>query len=171
MSVSIADISELNSVVDDLVTDIKAALKTKSIKRRTKYRGGFSSIPFASGKLYDSVRKEIDETEIRIYTLNYIQELIYGKPPQRDGVQVTELEEWLAIKGLSSFGTQIAENINTRGNSIWQEHSGADSGLLAGILENGILNKDILENIKSKIQTSSINELTERMMEKFRSAA
>lgn len=132
-----------------VVAEIKHVLKTKPLTRKSvRYEGGvrtestFQSPVSASGKLANSVRFELTETELIIYAEDYIYFSIYGRKPTRtdgDGF-VDKIKEWIKDKGIVStidndtLAFLISRKIYREGNSLYLFSGKKNSGLLENII-------------------------------------
>ena len=150
----------------DFIAQVKNAIKTKPVRRKTKAQGGFSSTVNATGKLAESLRSEIDDAGIRVYCLAYIDKLVYGQPPQRIDATEFEIKNWINAKGLDLTATGVMNNLQRSGSSIWQEFGGQDSGLLGDVHF-----EKKLEEIKSKLTLKMIEDIGSEITKQFKVAA
>ena len=142
-------------LANDFISQVKVAIKTKPIPRKTKAQGEFSSVVNASGRLADSLRSEITENEINVYALAYIDNLIYGQAPSRVETSVFEIENWMIDKGLEFNAVSVLNNLQQYGNSIFQKFQGSESNFLEDIdLTSHI------ETVKKNLILKKINEIT-----------
>lgn len=141
-------------LAEDFISQVKNAIQTKPIKRKTKAKGEFESVVNASGQLADSLRYEISETEINVFVLSYIDSLIYGKPQGPVDASVFEIENWMNSKGLEYNSVTVMENLQKEGSSIFQMYQGENSGLLddVNITEH-------VEKVKEQLITKKINDI------------
>jgi hypothetical protein len=166
---SLYQVQELNQILSELTDNIANAIRTKQVKRRSKGLGQFEAPVNASGNLADSIEYEIGENEIRVMALSYIDNVIYGTPPGTK-TEVSEIERWLAHKGLSYNPATVSQNIDRYGSSIWQEFQGSESNLLEDFITNGEINPEIINDIVQKVQSVSIENITEEILQKFKAA-
>lgn len=145
---------QFNWLANEFITQVRNAIRTKPIKRKTKAKGEFEAVANASGQLADSLRSEITENEINVYSLAYIDNLIYGQPPSRVNTTVFEIENWMNSKGLEYSATSVLDNLQQYGNSIFQKFGGSESNFLEDIdLTSHI------ETVKQNLILKKINEI------------
>lgn len=157
----------LSDLASWYIQQVRDAIKTKPITRKTKKQGEFSAVVNASGKLSDSLRFDISDKAINIYCLSYIDKLIYGQAPGRiDNTSVFEIENWIATKGLNLNAVSVMNNLQANGSSIYQKHLGANSGLLSGISLEQKVNE-----AKEKLTLLSVKEIKEDFLNQFKNAA
>ena len=142
-------------LAEDFISQVKMAIKTKPIQRKTKAQGEFSSVVNASGRLADSLRSEITENKINVYALAYIDNLIYGQAPSQVETSVFEIENWMIDKGLEFNAVSVFNNLQQYGNSIFQKFQGGNSGLLDDIDLTSHIDK-----IKEQLILKKITEIT-----------
>lgn len=155
MSIIIQEILKRNA--SEIAANVVDAIKNKPITRYTKSKGKFSSVVNASGRLASSVRYTTDENGFKIYAYDYIDALIYGRKPTSgggDGAVLRAIREWLPAKGLDLNPYAVTSNIHKYGTSIWQEHHGKDSGLLANAI-----NESVISRIRTELATAYVKEL------------
>jgi hypothetical protein len=153
-----------NDIATDYIQQFKKAIETKEIERKyTKRKKDgsinhirFSSVVNASGKLANSPRIELSETELNIFVAGYIDDLIYGKPPSK--VELFEIEKWMKSKGFEedeSIAELMVRNIEDFGSSIFRKFQGANSGLL-----DDIDLTDSISKAKKDLILKKINDIT-----------
>ena len=141
-------------LAEDFIGQVQNAIRTKPIKRKTNAKGDFESVANASGRLADSLRLEISDNEINVYSLAYIDSLIYGKPPGPVESSVFDIENWMISKGVEYNALSIMDNLQKFGNSIFQKFQGAESNFLEDINLN-----DHVEKVKEQLITKKINDI------------
>lgn len=145
---------QFNWLANEFINQVRNAIKNKPIKRKTKAHGEFEAVANASGRLSDSLRSEITENEINVYSLAYIDNLIYGQAPSRVNTTVFEIENWMNSKGLEYSATSVLDNLQQYGNSIFQKFGGSESNFLEDIdLSSHI------ETVKQNLILKKINEI------------
>lgn len=158
MSIIIQEILKRNAA--EIAANVVDAIKNKPITRYTKSKGKFSSVVNASGRLASSVRYTTDENGFKIYAYDYIDALIYGRKPTSgggDGAVLRAIREWVGTPKMSGSELNpyaVASNIHKYGTSIWQEHHGKDSGLLANAI-----NESVISRIRTELATAYVKEL------------
>lgn len=155
MSIIIQEILKRNAA--EISANVVDAIKNKPVTRYTKSKGKFSSIVNASGRLASSIRYSTDENGFKIYAYDYIDALIYGRKPTSgggDGAVLRAIREWLPAKGLDLNPYAVTSNIHKYGTSIWQEHKGKDSGLLANAI-----NESVISRIRTELANAYVKEL------------
>jgi len=153
-------------LANDFISQVKNAIKSKPVKRKTKAKGSFSAPVNASGRLADSLRIELDDEGLSVICLSYIDQLVYGAPPQRIETSVFEIERWLAVKGLDYNPVNVMNNLQKYGSSIFQEHQGANTGLL----ENVNIDEKI-KRVREQLTLKMIDEISSQIIEQFKVAA
>lgn len=148
-----------DTFLDDFVWQVKHAIETKPINRRTQKQGDFSAVVNNTGRLRDSVRKEYTSDEMRVICLSYIENLVFGLAPGKFDSPVSDIDMWLAQKGLEYNPYNVSQNLFNRGSSIWQYFKGADSGLLAEVDVS-----QALEDLKEQLAMSNIKEITSNIV-------
>src|SRR5688572_2784368 len=80
---SLVDQYELKIIADDFISQVKNAIRTRMIRRRSRRPGVgiFEAAVNASGKLAESVHAEWTDEGVEIKCLEYIDKLIYGQAP------------------------------------------------------------------------------------------
>lgn len=155
MSIIIQEILKRNA--SEIAANVVDAIKNKPITRYTKAKGKFSSVANASGNLAKSVRYTINENGFKIWAYDYIDTLIYGRKPTSgggDGAVFRAIVEWLPFKAPELNPYAVTSNIHKYGTSIWQEHKGKDSGLLANAI-----NESVIIRIKTELANAYVKEL------------
>jgi hypothetical protein len=163
---SLYQIEELNKSLARLTAGLSDAIRNKPVKRSSKGLGSFESPVNASGALADSIEYEIGDNEIRILALDYIDSVITGTPPGSKPL-VSNIEKWLAHKGLNYNPTSVSEGIDRYGSSIWQEWQGRESNLFEDFITNGELRPEILDEIIEAVESKSIQRITEEILTQF----
>lgn len=158
--------SLFEDLANDFIAQVKNAIQNKQVTRKTKAQGQFSATVNASGRLANSLRMEIDDTGLSVLCLSYIDSLVYGAPPQRIETSVFEIESWLNVKGLDFNAANVMTNLQKYGSSIFQEHNGANSGLLDDV---NIDSK--LESLKQKLTLKMVDEISSQIVEQFNYAS
>lgn len=132
----------LREVADDFASQVVDAIKNKPIRRRSRKPGvGIFEAPVnATGRLANSVQPQFTDEGIQVLALAYIDNLIFGQAPGQ-APNVMEIEKWLMAKGLNYSPAGIVKQIYKYGNSIFAEHQGEDSGLLADVNISGSIEK------------------------------
>lgn len=153
-------------LANDFIAQVKNAIRTKKVTRKSKAKGKFSSEVNATGRLAESLRMEIDDNGVSIFCLAYIDHLVYGAPPQRIEASVFEIENWLIAKGLEFNAINVMGNLQRFGSTIFQEHQGADSGLLTDVSF-----ESKLQQVKEKLTLKMVEEISSQITEQFNYAA
>jgi len=135
----------LQEIGEDLVDFVVDAIKNKPIKRTSlRKKGGnyvstnFESPVNASGRLARSISYSLSDKAISVTGEDYINDLIYGKPPSSVGL--SDIVRWVEDKGIESeieidqLATLIKDKIEKFGDSIFLYNNGNDSGLLENVL-------------------------------------
>lgn len=105
------------------------AIKNKKVERYTSFRGNFSSVVNASGRLANSVNVKEANDEVGVYALEYINKLIYGERPGSTP-NFQSFSEWKRAKKVGGSVQQLIRAYRRGGSSIWQRWKGQNSGLL-----------------------------------------
>jgi hypothetical protein len=149
-----------------VVAEIKNVLKTKPLTRKSvRYEGGvrtestFQSPVSASGKLANSVRFELTDTELIIYAEDYIYFSIYGRRPTKtDGTGfVDKIKQWIKDKGIQStidndtLAFLISRKIYREGNSLYLFSGKKNTGLLDNVITNEMI-KDFNDKFTKQIE-------------------
>jgi hypothetical protein len=139
----------------ELVDGIKDAIKNKPIDRvKIRIRGGmisrthFKAPVYSSGELYRSIKYVLTDTNLSIYANDYIYELIWGVPPNKDNkVSDSSIKKWIRDKGIEiekededTIASLITRKIRDYGSSIYLAHYGKNSGLLENIVNDQMIN-------------------------------
>ncbi len=140
-----------------VVAEIKHVLKTKPLTRKSvRYENGtrkestFQSPVSASGKLANSVRFELTDTELIIYAEDYIYFSIYGRKPTTNsggGTLKDKIKKWISDKGIQSdidkdtLAFLITRKIHREGNSLYLFSGNKNSGLLENIITSQMINE------------------------------
>jgi hypothetical protein len=165
---SLQQVQELRNYLDELTERIKTAIETKPVRRKSKGLGSFSSPVTATGRLADSISYEIDDTQIRITALSYIDNVIYGTPPNASPrPTLMDIDNWLGIKGLPYSSFSVMRNLELYGSSIYQEFQGAESNLLEDFILNGEVRPEIPEQLAQRIMAVSIENVIEDLLKKI----
>jgi hypothetical protein len=139
-----------------VIADLKIVLKTKPIQRKSvKYINGernesvFSAPISASGKLADSLRYEITDNQLIIYSEDYIYYSIYGRAPTTktgSGAVKDKIKQWIKDKGITSDISEnqlaylISRKIHREGNSIYLFSGKNNTGLLDNVITQQMIN-------------------------------
>jgi len=146
-----------------LVNEIKFALRNKDLT------GYGPSI--ASGDLINSIRYEVSDGELRIYALEYIGALQYGRKPTSNGndggpTLKDRIRIWLDQKGIEpdditkdSLAYLIARKIHKEGTSIYQRTNGASSGLL-----DDVINQVLVDNLEKALIFAYVTEIRSNIL-------
>ena len=156
---------EISLVLQDFTDQVLDAIKNKQIKRQRVSGQSFSAPVMATGKLYDSVQSVFYDEGGRVICEKYIENLIFGQPPGEQP-DVSDIQQWMNAKGISGNAQGIADKIWKDGNSIWLEHQGKDSGLLADInIQSSI------ERLTQKLTEKYANQVASEIVQQFKIAA
>ena len=150
--------------MDELCERIANTIRTKPIKRHTDVKGGFESPATASGNLANSIDYEIGDNEIRVMAASYIDNVLFGTPPGRSSATLSEIERWIAHKGLDLTPHGVLRSLENNGSSIWQEWNGQETDLLSEYVNNGIVNPEIIEELKRRVSEKSITTFIEELL-------
>jgi hypothetical protein len=162
-----------------VIDNLKTQLLTKPIPRKSvKYENGvrtestFQAPVSASGKLARSLRYELTETELIIYSEDYIYFSVYGRKPSVNGTKpgklIDSIKEWIKDKGITSDISEnqlaylITRKIHREGNSIYLFSGKKNTGLLENVITTEMLKEfndkftkqieaDIAEDFKKNI--------------------
>ena len=149
----------------DFTAQVKDAIANKPITRRTPSKGQFSSPAKASGDLIESIRTEFDDDGFSVLCSWYIMTLIYGIEPKKARPPISVIEKWIQDKGLDISPWAVFYGIYNNGSSIWQEHKGADSGLLSDVnIEARI------EEVKRQLVLKQFDEISSEIYSLFQAA-
>ncbi len=148
------------------IDHVKHAIETKPIKRKGKGTGEFEAVVNASGRLANSLRDELTDEQLNIYALAYIDKLVFGEAPRQSNFALFEIEQWLAVKGLDYNPVSVATNIDRFGSTIWQQHQGGNSGLLADIPL-----AERIEQLKQSLILRNTEQLIQDLLQPFREEA
>ena len=134
----------------ELIVKIGEVFKHKNIMRKSvRYEGGkriertYSSPISASGNLVKSLRFNLTETHLEIWSEDYVYFLIHGRKPTKgggSGAVKDKIRDWIDHKGIKAdidkdtLAYLIARKIHREGNSIYLYYQGKNSGLLNNIL-------------------------------------
>lgn len=150
----------ISNFAKELVAGIKEAIKSKPIERvKIRINGGmisrthFKAPVNASGNLYRSIKYVLTDTNLSIYANDYIYDLVWGVPPNKDNkVSDASIKKWMKDKGIEvekededTIASLITRKIRDYGSSIYLGNWGKNSGLL----EN-IINDNLIKNYNSK---------------------
>lgn len=133
-----------------VIEDLKIVLKTKPIPRKSvRYEYGkrieksFSAPVSASGRLANSLRYEITDSQLIIYAEDYIYFSIYGRAPTTkagSGTVKDKIKQWIKDKGIQSDISEnqlaylISRKIHREGNSIYLFSGKKNTGLLDNVI-------------------------------------
>jgi hypothetical protein len=151
----------LKNTAEDIAANIVFAIRNKPIKRYTEAKGEFQSVANATGALARSIRIEYTPTGFRIWAYDYIDAIIYGRRPTTgggNGAVLTAITRWIPFKapGLNAYA--VTSNIHKYGTSIWQQHRGKDSGLLANAI-----NKSVISKLNADLASYLSNDIMEKV--------
>lgn len=145
---------QLNRIGQALVDKLKEDIKTKPV---TKY-----GVVNASGKLADSVRYEVYDNGVRVYALDYIYYLQFGRkfgkfPPR------SVIRKWIDDKGINptdiskdSLAFLIARKISRQGTTIFQQ---GGSDLVSGVIES-----EFFTNLTQQLIDTFVAELSSEIL-------
>ncbi len=167
LSITLYELELLSELGEWYIGRVRDAIEHKPIKRKSISKpDGFEATVDATGKLKSSLRKELKNgQELEVWCLAYIDKLIFGQPPG-EKVEVSEIETWLAAKGLDYNSTTVARNIRAVGSSIWNQFHGANSGLLSDINVEAKVNE-----VKQKLLLKTVEEIKQEFATAFKEAA
>ena len=150
-----------------VITDLKIILKTKPIPRKSvRYEQGkriektFSAPVSASGRLANSLRYEITDTQLIIWGEDYIYFSIYGRAPTTkagSGTVKDKIKQWIKDKGITSDISEnqlaylISRKIHREGNSIYLFSGKKNTGLLDNVITNEMI-KDFNDKFTKQIE-------------------
>ena len=152
----------LTELADWYVAEVRKAIETKPIKRRSKGLGDFEAVANNTGMLAKSLRRELTNEAVNVYAMSYIDKLVFGQQPGTFTSPLYEIEQWLAQRGLEYNSATIAQNIDRYGSSIYQRYQGANSGLLDDI---PLLDK--IEQVKKQLALKKIEDIRTEIMRAF----
>lgn len=144
------------TIVDRLREDIRS----KSVTRYGPVN--------ASGDLANSIRFEADETGLRVYGLDYIYYLEFGRQPGKFPPR-QPIIDWIQAKGISfdipieSLAFLIQRKIATEGTTAW-EQGGTD-------LVSGVINDELISEIQTAFSDDFIKTITSDIYEAYGIAA
>lgn len=140
----------IEQFAQQIVNKIKHILKTKKLPRKSvRHEGGkriektFTAPVSASGRLANSVRYELTEKSLTIYSDDYIYFSVYGRKPTTSGGSGTvkeKIKQWIKDKGIQSdvdektLAYLISRKIHREGNSLYLFSGKKNSGLLENII-------------------------------------
>jgi hypothetical protein len=151
-----------------VITDLKIILKTKPIPRKSvKYENGvkkestFQAPVSASGKLANSLRYEITDTQLVIYSEDYIYFSVYGRKPSVNGTKpgklIDSIKQWIKDKPITSDISEnqlaylITRKIHREGSSIYLFSGKKNTGLLDNVITNEMI-KDFNDKFTKQIE-------------------
>lgn len=144
------------------VDQVRDAIRNKPIKRKSLHNpDGFEAVVNASGRLAESIREELTDDQLEVYALGYIEKLVFGQPPG-ERVELSEIESWLAAKGLDYNPNTVQRNIRDVGTSIWNQYNGENSGLLSDIPI-----EDKIQELKKNLLLFKVDQLSNELAEQF----
>jgi len=157
----------LEQFAQKVITDLRIVLKTKPIPRKSvKYEQGkriektFSAPVSASGRLANSLRYEITDTQLIIWGEDYIYFSIYGRAPTTkagSGTVKDKIKQWIKDKGITSDISEnqlaylISRKIHREGNSIYLFSGKKNTGLLDNVITNEMI-KDFNDKFTKQIE-------------------
>lgn len=167
-SLSIWEQYELNLLAEDFITQVRHAIKTKLIRRRSTRDPDsrtFEAVANASGALAESAAPEFDDNALLVTIFAYVDNIIFGSPPGTM-VEIVDIKNWMIVKQLNLNPKRIAENIYREGSSIWREHQGKDSGVFEDVnIDNSI------EKLREKLATKYVSQVADEIFKNFNVAA
>lgn len=145
---------QLDKIGSAIVEKLKADIKTKRI---TKF-----GVVNASGKLADSVRYEVYDLGVRIYALDYIYYLQFGRAPNKNKstealhkwvgwAGSTFIKDWVEEKGINLNPYAVAYSIARKGNTVYQQ-GGSD-------LVTGVIQSEFFTNLVKELTDNFVAEL------------
>lgn len=126
-----------------IVDQLKADIKEKSITK-------FGSVN-ASGKLYDSIRYEVNNGKLQVFGFDYVYYLQYGRKPGKFPPK-DAIKQWIRDKGilsnpseseLNSLAFLISRKIAEKGTTVW-EQGGSD-------LVSAVVNESLIDDLRGTI--------------------
>jgi hypothetical protein len=168
---SLAEVQELNQYLTELTERIADTIRNKPIKRHTGMKGSFEAPVSASGNLADSIEYEIGDNQITILANSYIDNVLFGTPPGRSSATLSEIELWIAHKGLDLTPHGVLRGLELNGSSIWQEWQGAETNLLEDFVRGNEVNPEILKELSDRVAQKGMDKFIEEMLTSLNKAA
>jgi len=141
MPLSVHEAQAIREFTDAYLVEFKKAIETTQVKRKTPSKGSFSAPVDSSGSLAASGAGRFTGTDLEITVNGYIQYLIFGRGPSKKLPPITEIEQWMAQRGITDVSPwAIAQSIAKNGSSIFQAYKGQPSNLLESIPLDDLLN-------------------------------
>lgn len=150
-----------------VIEDLRIVLKTKLIPRKSvRYENGkrieksFSAPVSASGKLANTLRYEITDSQLIIWGEDYIYFSIYGRAPTTksgSGAVKDKIKQWIKDKGITSdisdnqLAYLISRKIHREGNSIYLFSGKKNTGLLDNVITSEMV-KDFNDKFTKQIE-------------------
>lgn len=144
----------ISNFAKELVKGIKDVIKNRPIERvKIRIRGGmisrtrFKAPVYSSGELYRSIKYVLTDTNLSIYANDYIYDLVWGVPPNKDNkVSDSTIKKWMSDKGIEvekededTIASLITRKIRDYGSSIYLAYQGKNSGLLENIISDNLI--------------------------------
>ena len=156
-----------------VIADLKIVLKTKPIPRKSvRYEDGkrieksFSAPVSASGRLANSLRYEITDSQLIIWGEDYIYFSIYGRSPTKNagsGTVKDKIKQWIKDKGITSdisdnqLAYLISRKIHREGNSIYLFSGKKNTGLLDNVITQQMV-KEFNDKFTKQIEADIAEE-------------
>jgi hypothetical protein len=163
----------LEQFAQKVIADLKIVLKTKPIPRKSvRYEQGkrieksFSAPVSASGRLANSLRYEITDSQLIIYAEDYIYFSIYGRAPTTktgSGTVKDKIKQWIKDKGIQSDISEnqlaylISRKIHREGNSIYLFSGKKNTGLLDNVITTEMV-KEFNDKFTKQIEADIAEE-------------
>ena len=145
----------------EIIQRFKEAIRSKPIPRKSAYKGEFSAVANASGRLAESAEVIIDDYSLKLIAFDYWQTLAYGRAPG-SVPNVDSIQEWIINKNLDLNANSTALNIGFFGTTIWQKFQGANSGIFSEVV-----NESIIEMISDRLIFDYVNDVTQTLPSKL----
>ena len=163
----------LEQFAQKVIDDLKIVLKTKPIPRKSvryeddkRIEKSFSAPVSASGKLANSLRYEITDSQLIIYAEDYIYFSIYGRAPTTkagSGTVKDKIKQWIKDKGIKSDISEnqlaylISRKIHREGNSIYLFSGKKNTGLLDNVITQQMV-KEFNDKFTKQIEADIAEE-------------
>lgn len=158
----------LEQFAQKVIDDLRIVLKTKPVQRKSvRYEQGkriektFSAPVSASGRLANSLRYEITDTQLVIYSEDYIYFSVYGRKPSVNGTKpgklIDSIKQWIKDKPITSDISEnqlaylISRKIHREGSSIYLFSNKKNTGLLDNVITNEMI-KDFNNKFTKQIE-------------------
>jgi len=129
--------SALEEYLNPLAAQYSEALRSHPIKRKRLDGSNFESPAFATGRLAESVRVDIDAAQSVAYivALYYVEFVVYGR--RSGGIPpINKIKEWAIAKNLVGDPWALAISISQSGTSIYRQFQGAASNVFENVDSN-----------------------------------